>query len=183
MIKEMWKDIKGYEGIYQASNLGRIKSLNYNQQKYEKILKPVKQKTGYYLVNLKGNALLLHRVIANTFLENPNNFKTINHKDGNKANNSVDNLEWCSYSDNLKHAYKNKLKIATSNHLKKKIIQYDKNYNFIKIWGCSKDIERELKISHSNISKCCKHILHNNTAGGYKWEYLTDEQISNMRLI
>lgn len=169
---EIWKDIKGYEGIYQVSNLGRIKSLNFNQQKYEKILKPQKAKHGYYLISLKGNQKLLHRIVAQTFIDNPNNEKVVNHKDGNKLNNNVENLEWCSYSDNLKHAYNNKLKIATSNHLKKKVIQYDTKGNFIKIWDCIKDIEKELNIKHSNISKCCKHKIHFNTAGGYKWEYL-----------
>ena len=168
---EIWKDIPEYEGLYKASSLGKIKSLNYNQQKYEKILKPVKQANGYYLINLKGKVLLLHRVIAKTFIENPKNYKTVNHKDGNKSNNRVSNLEWCSYSDNLKHAYKNKLKTATSNHLKKKIIQLDKNGDFIKIWSCSKEAEKELGIDHSNILSCCSHKNHFKTAGGFKWEY------------
>lgn len=169
-MKEIWKDIPNCKG-YQASNFGKIRSLNYNQQNYIRILKPVKQATGYHLVNLKGKVLTVHRIIATTFLENPNNYKCVNHKDGNKNNNNVNNLEWCSYSYNLKHAYANKLKIATSNHLKKKIKQYDLNKNLIKIWDCSKDIQRELKIDHSNVLACCKHKKHYNTAGGYIWEY------------
>ena len=113
---EIWKDIPGYEGFYQASNLGRIKSLvlyNNRYKKYikrEKVLKTTTQKTGYLMLTLckdkKKSNLLVHRIIAKTFLSNPNNYPQVNHKDGNKKNNCVDNLEWCTSSENQKHAYR-----------------------------------------------------------------------------
>ena len=174
-MKEIWKDIPGFENLYQVSNLGRVKSLpkptNNQFSMKEIILKPVKFSNGYLNVNLKGKFIGVHRLVALTFLENKNNLPIVNHKDGNKTNNNINNLEWCTASENLSHAYKTGLKIATSNHLKKKILQYDKKRNFIKEWESTKEIEKELKIYHSAISNCCKNKLHYNTAGGFKWKY------------
>lgn len=171
MVEE-WKDIEGLKGRYQVSNFGNVKSLNYNRKKYERILKPKKKRKGYLHVHIGGKSRSVHRLVANAFIENTNNFPCVNHKDGNKKNNNVNNLEWCSYSQNIKHAYKMGLKIATSNHLKRKILQYDKNMNFIKEWGCTMDIQRALGTNHSNISKCCKGKQ--KTAGGYIWRYADD---------
>ena len=167
---EIWKDIPNYIG-YQASNTGKIRNKNYNNQGFTKELKPIIQKTGYYMVNLSGKVLLLHRVIADTFIPNPNNYPQVNHINGIKTDNSVDNLEWCTCSYNLKEAYKNKLKVATSNHLKKKINQYNLGGFFMKQWESTKEIERKLGICHTAITNVCKHKKHYNTAGGYKWEY------------
>lgn len=119
---ESWKDIGGYEGIYQVSNLGRIKSLvGWNGKGYvkrEKILNPYKQKSGknYYrsVVKLKkyGNSkdFKVHKLVANAFIDNPNGYTVINHKDGNPLNNNVDNLEWCTQKQNVDHAIENELK-------------------------------------------------------------------------
>lgn len=117
---EKWKNIKGYEGIYQVSNLGRIKSLermekykNTQRKRKEKILKGINL-NGYIRIGLLKNKkyknFLVHRLVATTFIPNPNNFKEINHKDGNKQNNEISNLEWCTRSENVKHAYNTKLK-------------------------------------------------------------------------
>lgn len=123
MNKEIWKDIPNYEGLYQASNFGKIKSLDrirkqFNHKgiatiKYKgKILKQqIKKNTGYYAValydnNKKVKLKLVHRLIATTFLENKNNFPVVNHKDGNKKNNNVENLEWCTQSHNVKESYR-----------------------------------------------------------------------------
>ena len=118
----MWKDIPGYEGLYQASDMGEIKSIrrwvNNGQPsgRYveEKILKPVLSGRGYEQVMLRKNGKsvhqYVHRLVALTFLANPSNKKAINHKDGNKRNNSVNNLEFVSYSENNYHAYANGLK-------------------------------------------------------------------------
>lgn len=172
--KEIWKNILNFEG-YQVSNLGRVKSLpkktNNQFNNKEIILKPIKQKNGYYNVNVGGQIKGVHRLVAETFIQNLENKPCVNHKDGNKKNNNVENLEFCTYSENLKHAYNIGLRVATNNHLKKKILQYDLKGNFIKKWESTKEIERKLKISHSAISHCCKRKLHYNTAGGYIWRY------------
>ena len=96
---EIWKDIEGYENLYQVSNLGRVKSLNYNHTGKEKIMKAKKDK-GYLRVQLykdgKPKFYSVHRLVATSFLPNPNNLSQVNHIDEDKSNNIVDNLEWCS---------------------------------------------------------------------------------------
>lgn len=172
---ELWKDIKGYEGLYQVSNLGRVKSLKYNQQNFEKVLKPNIHKNGYAFCILKGKGKSIHRLVAEAFIPNVQNKPTVNHKNGIKTDNRVENLEWSTYGENLKHAYKTNLKTSTSNHLKKGIDQYSKDGAFIKHWESTKDIERELNINHASISGCCLHRKHYNTAGGYRWEFSSNE--------
>ena len=125
-MEEIWKDIKGYEGYYQVSNLGRIKSLGryifiirnrgrqtYNQIVKEKILKTYKSSNGYLLVFLKKNnktkSLFVHRAVATAFIPNIENKPQVNHKDGNKQNNCLDNLEWATHSENMQHAWKHHL--------------------------------------------------------------------------
>lgn len=106
-VEEIWKDILEFKGQYQVSNLGNVRSLIRN-----KILKPAKisnnriNSTGYYVVNLKGKLYYIHRLVAETFIPNPNKLPQVNHIDGNKLNNCIDNLEWCTNSENIKHAYR-----------------------------------------------------------------------------
>lgn len=108
MSNIIWKTITEYESLYEVSSLGDIKSLRSG-----KILKKSKQTAGYLKVNLSYNGIvkrpLVHRVVAKYFIDNPDNKKTVNHKDGNKLNNNINNLEWSTYSENISHAYKNKL--------------------------------------------------------------------------
>lgn len=116
-MKEIWKDIPGYEGYYQASNLGRIKSLLFQNNMYnkkfprEKILKPKVSKNKCSRVDLwkdgKHKTWLTYRLVAITFLENNLNTNlTINHKDGNRLNNNINNLEWVSLKDNIRHGFR-----------------------------------------------------------------------------
>lgn len=179
---EIWKDIKGYEGSYQVSNLGNIKSLdrevfqknkNGNIQRHVyrgKLLKKQVQRNGYEVVNLykqmKMSKKLVHRLVATEFIENKNGYGYINHKDNNKRNNNVSNLEFCSQKDNIKYAYDFGKKIPP--HMKK-VIQKDDNNEIIKEFISIQEAERQTNIKASNISKCCRKLR--NKAGGYKWQY------------
>lgn len=120
---EIWKDIPGYEGLYQVSSTGKVKSLkrriyDINNKKVifierDMILKPSENNKGYYTVKLQKDkqkkTITIHRIVANTFLDNSDNLPQINHIDGNKHNNNVENLEWCDNTYNFKHATDNKL--------------------------------------------------------------------------
>lgn len=187
-MKEVWKDIKDYEGLYQVSNLGRVRSLDryietfiknqIGRYKCTKFYKGyiLKQQTyqGYKCVQIHTNGQYkwekVHRLVAETFIPNSNNLPQVNHIDGNKENNKVDNLEWCTHSENIKHAYNNNL----INHYKRKIKQYDLQGNFIKTWNSAKEIEKNLNIHNSQICRCCKN--HKSTARGYIWEYEKEER-------
>lgn len=108
-MEEIWKDIKGYEGLYQVSNLGRVKSLNYRRMGFSKILIPGAGGRGYACVSLYGRSVKIHRLVAETFIPNPNKFKCVNHINGIKTDNRVENLEWCTQKYNVHHAYENNL--------------------------------------------------------------------------
>ena len=195
-MEEIWKDIKDYEGLYQISNFGRVKSLKRkvkNKNGYriveEKILKNLINDMGYYTVNLRkdnqNNIKLIHRLIAENYISNKNNYPIINHIDGNKLNNNIDNLEWCTYSHNIKEAFKLGLNKYTykenfkhdywknkkgKEHSKSKSInQYDVEGNFIKEWESLTQASRELNINLIYISNVCRGKQR--VAGGYKWKF------------
>ena len=106
-IDEIWRDIAGYEGKYQISNLGRVRSLYDAKRSRIIVLKSMKQKNGYLYVSLwKNNAkrnTLIHRLVAMSFVDNPNDYQEVNHKDENKENNVVENLEWCEHKYNMQY--------------------------------------------------------------------------------
>ena len=173
---EKWKDIAGYEGRYQASDLGNIKSLISN-----KILKPRIDKDGYFKVILSaghGNRkeFRVHRLIAGTFIPNPENLPQVNHIDEDKTNNAVDNLEWCTSLQNNNHGTRNERirPYAIANGMKhaKAVQQYDKKGNLIKTWDSLRSAERELNISHSNIISSIKR---NGSSGGYIWKLVNND--------
>lgn len=189
-MEEIWQDIKNYEGLYQVSNLGRVKSLErttigkkHGTHKIkEKILKD--GKCGKYKIivlskNAKSKTLYIHRLVAMAFIDNPKKYSEINHKDGNTINNIVDNLEWCNRSYNIKHSYrilKRKINadgiIKFNESHKRKVNQYDLKGNFIKTWNSISEAEKFLnKKNTGKISSCCKHTPGRKTAFGYKWEY------------
>ena len=151
-MTEIWKPIKGYEGYYEVSNLGNIFSIRRNI-----IVKPYINQTGYYMVNLwfkcKQDKRLISRLVAEAFIENPENKPVINHKDGNRLNNFVDNLEWCTQSENLKHAYATGLRKQEykkiSNEQAKEIIYLRKNGTSLKT------LADKYNISTSLVSMIC----------------------------
>lgn len=140
--KEIWKDIEGYEEYYQVSNFGRVKSfIGWNGHRYikrEQLLNPYKQQSGrnYYrsVVKLKKNKkskdYRVHQLVAKAFIDNPNNYKIINHKDGNPLNNRVENLEWCTQKENVRHAIENELVIRTINTIDRETILTMLNNDF-----------------------------------------------------
>lgn len=127
---------------------------------------------GYERVSLwykgKHKNMSIHRMVAMKYLENPNNYEYINHKDGNKLNNNVNNLEWCTAKENMQHAYKNNL---IKNQFKRNVIQYSKEMKQIKRWNSIAEIEKELKINHANIITVCNQNTNRKYAGEYIWRY------------
>lgn len=138
-MKEEWKPIKGYEGIYEVSNLGAIRSVDrltrsnrYKDVRYTKqgrLLHPYTNKRGYKRATLIRNnereKKLVHRIVAETFIPNPDNKQQVNHIDGNKENNSVENLEWCSNIENIHHAFNTGLFDNKIDGMKKKVERND----------------------------------------------------------
>ena len=141
-MEEIWKDITGYEGLYQVSNLGNVKSLNYRGSRREKMLKPHNDNRGYLFVRLYKNNeyknFKVHRLVANAFIENLNNYEEVNHIDECKTNNNVNNLEWCNHKYNMNYGTANKRR---SEKYKKAIycLESDKIYNSIK--ECVKELD------------------------------------------
>ena len=169
-MKEIFRDIKGFEGLYQISNFGNVKSLKRNI-----ILKPSSNGKGYLHIilykNRKSKVSRIHRLVAQAFIPNPENKPQVNHIDGNKRNNNVNNLEWVTNSENQKHAFRLHLQtnVGNNNPRVRKINQYDLDGNFIKTWNSIYDITKELNINRSSIWRCCtgKYKKSHN----YIWRY------------
>lgn len=177
MDKEIWKDIVGYEGLYQVSNFGRIKSLKFACNIGGKILKP-RLRGRYFVIALYKNNqrkdYSIHRIVAKHFVKNKENKLYVNHKDENSLNNKANNLMWCTHKENMNWGTRNKrISAGNSNNPKKckKVIQLDLNGNFIKEWNSIKEMSKTLKINYSHISACCRNEYGRKTAGGYKWKY------------
>ena len=168
--KEIWKDIEGFEGLYQVSNMGNVKSLNYNHTGKERIMKPQKSSNGYLQVKLwkdgKAKRYLVHRLVANAFLDNSDNLPEVNHKDENKENNHVDNLEFCSRSYNCSYNGRAE-RIAEKN--KKPIYSINKVSGLIMYWNSAKEASRVLGIAKSHICNCLKG--RKKSAGNFYWYY------------
>lgn len=178
MEQEIWKDVKGYEGLYQVSNLGRVKSLRrktWNGKGYfvinEKYLKESFNNSGYKNVGISKNGksrfYAVHRLVAETFVKNPNNYNVVNHINEIKTDNRPENLEWCTKQYNSTYGTARERQAKKT---RKKVVQYDVNGVFIRNWDYIRLVEKELGIRNSDITACCKG--RRKLAGGYKWEYL-----------
>lgn len=185
-MKEIWKDVENYIGIYQVSNLGNVRSLCFGPRNTSKShivrnLKPCISSAGYYKVDLVKDGIskthYIHRLVASAFIPNPELKSQVNHKDGNKHNNLASNLEWVTSKENLSHAVKTGLKspcpnygnIGPKNSCSKTIYQFDKDGNLIAKWIGIAEAARHFNCSASSISNClagrkkfCK---------GFSWKY------------
>lgn len=188
--KEEWKTIKGYEEKYEVSNLGRIKSLpryvnNHTGQLLvkEKIIKQQINHKGYAVVTLgnrkSGNkkTMFVHRLVAKAFIPNPKNLPQINHIDGNKLNNRIENLEWCDNSYNQIHAYKTGLNIHSEEAGRKKKAVYQIDISSKKIineFKSATEAAKQVGSSQSDISACCRKERGHRIIKGYIWRYKED---------
>ena len=174
---EIWKDVKGYEGLYQVSNLGNVRSLNYRRYGGVRNLTPKCNNYGRLWVDLWKNGrnkmFLIHRLVASAFIPNPNNYPQINHIDENPQNNVAENLEWCTAKYNVQTYNKN--------HPEKRHAPRGPNKNCtaikqltlagetVKLWSNSREVMREQGWSDWSISQCCKGKR--KTAYGFIWQY------------
>ena len=176
-MHEEWKDINGYEGLYQISNTGKVKSIGRHKKQGARpiewqddmIIKQRKNRCGYFYLILhkdgEKKTKTIHSLVGEAFIENPEAFPQINHKDENKENNHSSNLEWCSASYNVNYGTRNERSKKTQ---QKPVAQLNLDGTLIKVWDGVSEAARGLGIYTGNISSCCKGRLHK--TGGYRWE-------------
>lgn len=188
MEKEIWKDVAGYEGYYKVSNLGRVKSidriiinsLNIKKLFRGKILKTTIHPDGYLLCSLsiknRSLSVRIHRLVAEAFLINSENKPVVNHKNGVRDDNRLENLEWVTVKENVQHSFKSGLrkspnfeKFGKLNHRSKPIIQMTKNGDFIKRYESGWEAERATGIDQGSIARVC--LGRYKTAGKFIWKH------------
>ena len=172
--KQIWKDIPGYEGLYQVSNTGRVRSLNYNGTRKTKVLKQGKARDGYKKVGLYKNSkqeyYLIHRLVALTFIPNPLNLPQVNHINEIKDDNRVSNLEWCTAKYNSNYGTRLERR---SQAKRKPILMFTKDGQFIRRFNCVAEANKFLgkDRNNTNIGQCIRSENGQHTAWGYRWIY------------
>ena len=163
-MSEVWRDIEGYEGLYQVSNQGRVKSFKWNKERF---LKPSMDKDGYLLVTLcaggKPKTLKVHRLVCEAFHENPDNKPQVNHINEDKTDNRACNLEWCTCKQNVNHGSRNE-------RVSKPVGQYSLDGKLIKLWPSTMEVQRQTGFSQGNISQVANGKY--KQAYGCIWKYV-----------
>lgn len=186
MEEEVWKDVVGYEGLYEVSNTGLVRGVdrlifNHGSNSFHKRSGRIMARfimSGYYAVSIsKGNkykATFVHRIVASAFIPNIEGKEQVNHKDFNRLNNNVENLEWVTIQENLEHrdlhghnAWKGKF--GYDHNCGKEVEQLDENLNVINVFGSINDAGRKTSIHTSSISRTCHGGTE--TAGGFRWRF------------
>ena len=186
-MDEIWRDIPNFEGRYQVSNQGQVKSLSRKVNNHtgqflikEKILKQRTDFKGYMRIDLKDNNgkrcyLGVHRLVALAFIPNPENKPQVNHIDGNKNHNNVENLEWCTNGENQKHAYKTGLNRVTGKAGRKPrsvIAINPETKEIVAQYNSIAEAGRSLGLKNPcNIGGCCRNAYGRKTIAGYEWKY------------
>lgn len=178
MNSEIWKPIKGYEGIYEISNKGRVKSLyrevRVSEYSYmvieEHFLNGKQMKSGYIQVSLskdgKVKQPLLHRLVAEAYIPNPHNLEAVNHKDENKQNNNVINLEWCTAKHNVNHATGPERRAEKR---RKEVLQIADTGEIVETYNSIREAANATGANESHIGSCCRGKR--KTAGGFIWQF------------
>ena len=181
-MDEIWKDIEGYEGLYQVSNVGRVKSLprlnlcvDKTYIRKGKVLKGLSDKNGYlYVLLSKGGVqrkFLIHRLVAKHFIQNPQNFPQVNHKNEIVDDNRLENLEWCDCAYNIRYGtgIKRRAKLQTNRHGAKEVLQFTLDGKFIREFPSTMEIVRVYGFRQSHINECC--LGKAKSSYGYVWKY------------
>lgn len=178
-MEEIWKDCKHYEGLYEVSSIGRVRN-----KRTGRIRKQYVESNGYCTTCLSKFGITrkeyIHRLVALTFIDNPDNKPQVNHVDGDKLNNEVTNLEWATAKENIRHAWDNGLSHSSDlqKEKAKKLcrelgLASSKSVRCVEtntIYPSAREAYRQTSIHYSHIGKCCRGKY--NTAGGFHWEYV-----------
>lgn len=164
--EEEWRDVLGFEELYQVSNLGKVRTI----KKGEAEMAQQENRNGYMTVHLRNKGVerraMVHRLVAEAFIPNPNELRDVNHKNGNKADNRIENLEWTTHSDNMTHSFRELGKNV------RHIVQIGLDGTFIERWNSIVEASEATGICRTDIQKCCKG--ERTMAGAFEWKYEED---------
>lgn len=179
-VQEIWKDVVGYEGLYQVSNIGRVRSINFKGSGCTRIRKQDISNNGYARVDLwkdrNGKHFLVHRLVASAFIPNDNNLPEVNHKNECQLDNRVENLEWCDRRYNLCYGTRVRKVLDAYKRIgfskaEKAVLQFTKQGELVAEYISASEASRKTGISQGHISSCCLGRKGRRSIGGYIWKY------------